>query len=136
MSALHRKAVIVLLLFFGVWDALLAGVCLFFPDLWFEMIHGAEYVDPQALLRRTGAVWAAFSVFHFIAFFLWRKHSYWLVIVGGMRLAEIFADWTYLFAAQDITTNGTISLVLATPSNLFVSWLFVYGFVKLTREAT
>ena len=134
ISSRHRTAINVFLLGFAVWDSILAAICLFLPDTWFHMIHGTSYVDPQALLRRTGAVWAGFGLFHLLAFIKWRAQPYWLVIVGGMRLSEIFADLTYLFLAQNITVNGRLGLLLATPSNIFFSLFFIRSFLLLARS--
>lgn len=134
-TALDRFFTTAFLLFFALWDAALAVVCLGFPETWFEWLHGAQYVDPQALLQRTGAVWAAFSLFHWIALFKWRRRPFWLVVVGGMRLAEIFADWTYLFMASDFTAAGRVAMLLATPSNIIFSWYFIDMFLGIERRA-
>ncbi len=134
ISAKHRVIVSVFLIAFAVWDAILGGVCAFFPETWFKLTHGVDYVDPQALLRRTGAIWLAFALFHLLAFLKWKTKPYWLVIVGGMRLSEIFADWTYLYFAQAITTGGRIGLLLATPSNIFFSLFFIRSFLLVQRS--
>jgi hypothetical protein len=117
------------LLFFGVWDAALAVAAIALPHVWFDIFHGVTPVDPQGLLARTGAVWAAFAVFHLIAWRVWQARLHWLVIVGGMRLSEIFADVTYLLSAADITTAGTIGLLIATPTNLMVGIFLIRTFV-------
>ena len=122
-----KRATIVslLLLFFAVWDLALAVAAIGFPEFWFRTFHGVDPVDPQALLRRTGGVWLAFAVFHFIAWRKWKAKPFWLVAVGGMRLGEIFADYLYLFSAQDITTIGRLTFLAATPANVFFSWYFI-----------
>ena len=56
-----------LLIVWTVWDLTLAIIAGFFPDVWFRFIHGVQPVDPQGLLRRTAAIWLAFSLFHFVA---------------------------------------------------------------------
>ncbi len=134
MSDRHRMLIAVFLAAFAVWDLVLGIGAAVLPGIWFDLFHGVEYVDPEALLRRTGAVWVAFALFHGVAFFRWKERPYWLVIVGGMRLSEVFADWTYLFMAQDMTINGRIALLMATPSNIFFSWFFINGFLRITRE--
>ncbi len=48
------------LIFLVILDVVLSITCLFFPETWFNKMHGEPYIDPQGLLRRTGAVWAAF----------------------------------------------------------------------------
>lgn len=135
MTPRRRRLTSALLLFFAVWDLVLAAGALLFPDVWFRQFHGVARVDPQALLARTGAIWAAFALFHLIAWRVWTRHAYWLVIVGGMRLSEVFADWTYLALAQDITTGGRIGLLLAGPSNLIVALFFIHGYLVETRAA-
>lgn len=131
MSTTRQFFTSALLAFFGVWDLALATMAIAFPAFWFRMFHDTAYIDPQALLARTGGVWAAFALFHWIAFFRWRDEPYWLVVVGGMRLSEIFADLIYLFRAQHVTVSGTISLLLATPSNVFFAIFFIQGFLLL-----
>ena len=63
----------------------------------------APYVDPQALLKRTGAVWVAFTLLQLIAFFRWEKAPWWLVLIAGVRLTELFSDWTYMWLASSMT---------------------------------
>lgn len=133
MSHRRRKLTSALLLFFAVWDLILAAAAIAFPEQWFDMFHGEPHVDPQALLARTGAIWVAFSLFHLVAFLTWRTRPYWLVIVGGMRLGEIFADWTYAFMADSVTTGGWISLLLAGATNLLFAVFFIRGFLLETR---
>ncbi len=48
-----------------------------------------------------------------------------------MRLGEIFADVTYVLHASSMTTAGTISLLAATPSNIFFGLFFIQGFLRL-----
>lgn len=122
-----------LLLAFAVWDAVLAAVAILVPDLWFQHFHGVPREDPQALLARTGAIWFAFALFHLIAFRAWHARPYWLVIVGGMRLGETFADWTYLALAQDVTAAGRIGLLVAGPANLFFALFFIQGYLIRMR---
>jgi choline dehydrogenase-like flavoprotein len=114
-----------LLLVWALWDLTLAVVAGLFPDFWFRVMHGVPPVDPQALLRRTAGIWLAFSLFHFVA---WRRHAerpFWLVVVGGMRLGELFADVLYRFSAHDVTTLGGLALLGAAFTNVFFSWFFI-----------
>lgn len=131
MTSTRRFLTSAFLLFLGLWDAALATVAIAFPGLWFRTFHGAPYVDPQGLLARTGAVWAAFALFHLVALWKWRDAPYLLAVVGGMRLSEVFADLTYLARAQSVTTGGTIGLLLATPSNVVFALFFLQGFLLL-----
>ena len=134
IEGLHRKLTSALLLFFAFWDAILAAGALAAPALWFRFFHDAPVVDPQALLARTGAIWAAFAIFHLIAWRVWQRKPYWLAIVGGMRLGEIFADLTYLFLAESTTVAGRIALLVAAPSNVIFSIYFILTFVKIERR--
>jgi choline dehydrogenase-like flavoprotein len=115
----------VLLLGWAAWDLGLAIVAGIFPDLWFRLIHGVAPLDPQGLLRRTAGIWLAFAVFHFVAWRRYRARPFWLIVVGGMRLGELFADLIYRFSASDITTLGGLALLGAAATNLFFSWLFI-----------
>jgi hypothetical protein len=135
IDGFHRKLTSAFLLFFGVWDAILAAGALAAPGLWFRFFHDAPVVDPQALLARTGAIWAAFAIFHLIAWRVWQRKPYWLAIVGGMRLGEIFADVTYLLLAESTTGAGRIALLVAAPSNVVFSIYFIRTFIRATRPA-
>ena len=103
------------------------------PELWYRFIHGAPYVDPEGILRRTAAVWTSFALFQIIALFKWRRAPHWLMLVAGIRFTEIFADWTYLYFAQHITWIGRAGLFLAAPINL-LSGLFFFRAYHLLRK--
>ena len=136
MDARRRKLTSALLLAFAVWDLVLAAGALLFPDLWFRLFHGVPRVDPQALLARTGALWAAFALFHFVAWRKWASAPYWLALVGGMRLGEIFADPVYALLAENVTTLGRVSLIGAGAVNLIVAVFFIRGFLLESRAST
>ncbi len=105
-------------------DVVLSLWAFVFPDLWFELFHGVPYDDPQGLLPRMGANWTAFALFQVIALFRWHKDRWWLAVVAGIRLSDIFTDWTYLACCADITWFGAFSLAVASPLNLIVGlWL-------------
>jgi hypothetical protein len=91
---------------------------------WFDLIHGADYVDPQGLLKRLGAVWATFAVFQVIAYFRWERGPHWLMVVAGLRFGESIADWFYWSAADDHTWFGTLGLLSASPTNLLLGLFF------------
>src|SRR3954468_24146594 len=88
-----RRSINGLLVFLVIYDVILSGTCLIRPDLWYRYIHGADYVDPQGLLLRTGAVLAAFSLFQLIARLKWEVQPMWLAVIAGIRLTEVFSDW-------------------------------------------
>jgi hypothetical protein len=98
------------------------------------VFHGAPYIDPQALLRRTGAVWVAFTLLQLIALIRWQKDPWWLVLVAGVRLTELFSDWTYLYMAQSVTPQGRVGLFIAPPSNLVMGWFFVSAYLKIMKD--
>ncbi len=114
-----------------IYDIILSSICLIWPDLWFRFIHGAERVDPQGLILRTGAVWAAFSLFQFIAWRKWQIQPYWLAVVAGIRLTEVFSDWTYLYVASDITWFGWFGLFINPPMNVFLGWYFIRSYRRV-----
>ena len=55
------RAINRLLLFLIALDAALSVLAIALPDIWFRLIHDQPYIDPQGLLRRARAVWAAFT---------------------------------------------------------------------------
>ncbi len=113
------------LLFLVVLDVTLSTVAFFFPQLWFDLFHGVPYVDPQGYLRRCAANWTAFALFQAIALARWRRSPHWLAVVAGIRLSDIFTDWTYLWFCQDITFFGRASLFVVSPANLWLGWQFL-----------
>jgi hypothetical protein len=116
-------------------DVFVAVVALFFPSLWYRVVHGVPYVDPQGLLRRCGANWGAFALIQIICFFRWRKAPYWLAVVAGVRLSDVFTDWTYLYFSSNLTTVGTVGLFLASPTELAIGvWLlWTYNRISASR---
>lgn len=128
MSPRRRWWTSAFLLFFAFWDLGLSSLAILFPDVWWKMMYGVPHVDPQALMARTGGLWLAFAVFHAVAFFQWKTKPYWLVIVGGMRLAEIPADPIHALLAQSTTLNGKLSLIVGAPiSNFIFAYFFISG---------
>ena len=135
ISSRTRTLVYVILGFLIILDIILSATCLFFPEQWYKFFHAAPYIDPQGLLRRTGAVWVAFTVLQIIAFFRWEKAPWWLVLIAGVRFTELFSDWTYVYFAESLTTLGKIGLLIAPPKNLIFGWFFVRTFLKLVPES-
>ncbi len=127
---MNRKTISGLLVVLIALDVLYVVVIFFSPETWFRIIHGTPLVDPEGLLRRTGAVWAAFAIWQTLALWQWKKHPHWLMLVAGIRLTEILADWTYLYFAHDITALGRIGLLSAGPVNVFCGWFFYQSFFK------
>jgi hypothetical protein len=114
-------------------DVVLSATCLLWPEKWFMTFHGAPYIDPQGLLKRTGAVWVAFSLLQLIAFIRWEKAPWWLVLIAGVRLTELFSDWTYMYVAQSMTTWGKVGLFIAPPGNLIFGFILIWAYKKMRR---
>ena len=129
-----KRVIKLLLLFLVVLDVVLSTLALFFPETWFRIFHGAPYIDPQGLLRRTGAVWVAFTLLQIIAYIRWERRPYWLVLIAGVRLTELFSDWAYLYFAQSITWSGRLSLLIAPPGNLIMGWFLIKSFLRIEGE--
>jgi hypothetical protein len=109
-------------------DLVLSIAAFFFPALWFEMFHGAAYVDPQGLLRRCGANWLAFFVIQVVALLRWERERCWLAVVAGMRLGDTLTDITCLMFAASATRAAWILFPLAGIGNLVVgAWLLRRG---------
>jgi hypothetical protein len=128
-------AINVLLLFLIILDVVLCTLALLFPNTWFKIFHDRPYTDPQGLLRRTGAVWVAFTLLQVIALVKWQGQYYWLVLIAGVRLTELFSDWTYLYFAQNTTWSGRVSLFIAPPANLAMGWFLIESFLRLTKAS-
>jgi hypothetical protein len=129
-----RRRINGLLVFLVIYDVILSGTCLLRPDLWYRYIHGADYVDPQGLLLRTGAVWVAFSLFQLIARLKWEVQPMWLAVIAGIRLTEVFSDWTYLFVAQNVSAFGWFGLFVNPPMNALLGWYLIRTYRRIHVE--
>ena len=125
-------AVNALLISLVILDIVLSSLCIFSPQTWFKIFHDRPYVDPQGLLRRTGALWVAFTVLQFLAYLKWEEAPYWLVLIAGVRLTELFSDWTYIYVAENVTWRGRLGLFIAPPGNLVFGWYLVACYLKIT----
>ena len=108
-----------------VLDAVLATWALAFPSLGFAAFHGTAYDDPEGLLRRCGAGWAAYALFQTVAFRRWKDAPVWLAVVAGLRLGEVFTDWAYLGFAHHTTSFGKAALFVASPVNVALGWFLL-----------
>ena len=135
ISSRLRTFIYVLLAFLVILDLVLSTICLFFPDKWFMTFHGVAYDhrDPEGLLKRTGAVWVAFTLLQLVAFFRWEKAPWWLVLIAGVRLTELFSDWTYMAVAETMTTIGKLGLFIAPPGNLAFGWFLIWAYKKIMQ---
>ena len=134
MSSRAKLVLNIFLLALVILDVVLAILAIGYPQTWFDLFHGAPYVDPQGLLLRTGALWAAFALWQFVAFLCWRSQPYWLPLVAGIRLTEVFSDWTYLWVAESITWYGRVGLFLAPPGNVVFAIALIWAYRRLLRE--
>jgi len=125
MTPRPARLVTSILLALVLLDLVLATWGFAFPELWFQVWHGAPYVDPQALLPRAAASWAAFCILQFIALVRWRSSPRWLVLVAGVRLADSLTDVTCAFMATDITLAGQVLFPLAGIGNMAVGLLLL-----------
>jgi len=123
----------VFLFFLVILDLVLCVTCLLYPDKWFMTFHGVPYgnLDVEGLLRRTGAVWVAFTLLQLIALFCWRKSPWWLPLIAGVRLTELFSDWTYIYVAHTLTPMGKAMLFIAPPGNLVFGIFLVWVYKKI-----
>lgn len=130
-----RNFIYVLLAFLVILDLVLSTTCLVFPDKWFMTFHGVHYdnLDVEGLLKRTGALWVAFTLLQLLALFLWRKAPWWLVLIAGVRLTELFSDWTYMYVAHTMTTIGKMGLFIAPPGNLAFGIFLIWAYKKIMR---
>ncbi len=129
MHAMHR--IRWLLFSLALFDCGLFTVGFFAPSLWFAIFHGAPYIDPQALLPRTAAAWAAFALLQTIAAFKWKERPEWLLVVAGVRLSDMFTDWTYLALCHDVTWFGRLSLAAVSPANLVIGLYLWRAYFRL-----
>jgi len=114
-------------------DLALAALAILWPDTWFRLAHGVPRVDPEHLLTRTGVVWTTFAIFHLVALLVWKTRPYWLAVVAGMPLSEIFADISWMFAADHMTTAGRVLYVLAGIANVLLATFFIRSYLLAAR---
>lgn len=130
-----RIFIYVLLVFLVILDVVLSTTAVFFPDKWFMTFHGVHYdnLDVEGLIKRTGALWISFTLLQLLALFLWRKQPWWLVLIAGVRLTELFSDWVYIYVAHSMTTIGTIGLFISPPGNLAFGIFLIWAYKKIMR---
>jgi hypothetical protein len=114
-------------------DLTIATVAFASPSLWFKLFHGTTPVDPEGLLRRMGANWAAFAVLQIVAWRRWRAEPAWLAVVAGARLGDGLTDWTYVAFAHDLTWYGRAMLLAASPMNWICGWLLLRWYRQARR---
>jgi WD40 domain-containing protein len=112
-------------------DVFLSATAIGFPERWCATFHGLPYDDPAGLLRRTGAVWVAFTLLQAIALVRWQHQPYWLVLIAGVRFTELFSDWVTIFAARQMTAMGTVGLLFSPPGNLLFGLILISTYMRL-----
>ena len=58
---------------------------------------------------------------------------WWLVLIAGVRLTELFTDWTYIYFAQSLTTRGWLGLFIAPPGNLAFGLYLMWVYLKMMK---
>lgn len=109
-------------------DLTLVPWAFIWPDTWFEVWHGVPRVDPQAFLARCGANWLAFLLLQVVALWRWRRETFWLAVVAGVRLSDVFTDLTISLAAQDVTLAAQILFPLTGLGNAAVGILLIRSY--------
>jgi hypothetical protein len=105
-------------------DLVLSAWGFLLPDLWFSVFHDSARIDPQALLQRCAANWAAFLAIQLLALFRWKRESWWLPVVAGCRLGDVLTDITCLAMCEKISWLGAIAFPVAGIMNLVAGiWL-------------
>jgi len=82
-----KAQVRLLLLGLVILDVILSSLCLFFLQTWFHIFQNAPYIDPQALLRRTGEK-PGYRIPADIAFADIEPEDYDAIILSGGRAPE------------------------------------------------
>lgn len=124
----------ILLILLIILDLTITFIAFFLPQAWFKIFHGSLYIDPQGFLRRCAANWLAFALIQLLALLKWRKKPYWLAVVAGVRLSDIFTDWAYLFFSSSITLFGRAGLFIISPLNLLLGLYFLNAYKKSVKE--
>lgn len=113
-------------------DITLTTFAVAFPDTWFHVMHGIPYADhdPAGLLRRTGAMWFAFTLVQVAALLGWQQRPYLLAMVAGVRSTEVFSDWTTLVVAQ-VTPFARVALFTSPLVNILLVVLLLAKYRQL-----
>lgn len=134
MTPQFRTGMNVFLFLLVVLDLVLSSFALFFPEYWFSLFFEAPHIDPGGILARTGALWAAFTLWQLVALLRWQKEPYWLCVVAGVRLTEIFTDWVWLFAADHVTGAAWFAWGISPPGNLVFGIVLIWAYKRVTKE--
>ncbi|AUX41700.1 uncharacterized protein SOCE26_031220 [Sorangium cellulosum] len=128
--ALERR-ITALLAALVLFDLTLSTWAFFFPQAWFDAFHGTAYVDPEALLPRMAANWAGFLLMQSIALLRWRRETWWLLIVAGVRFSDVFTDLVYFLMADHLTWFARATLPGMGPINALLGWWLIRAWKRL-----
>ena len=98
------------------------------PELWFEVWHGAELVDPQALLQRSAGHWLAFFLLQTVALFRHRDERVWLALVAGARFSDCLTDLSVLAFASSTTLAAQLLFPVAAVGNLIAGLVLLRAY--------
>ncbi len=129
------RRVRLLLALLVVFDLVLTLWAFLLPDLWFAVFHGSPRVDPQALLQRCGANWAAFCTIQVLALLRWRRERWWLSVVAGCRLGDCLTDITCLAFCDRITAFGAVAFPAAGIGNVLVGVWLLRAYLRRAARA-
>jgi hypothetical protein len=131
-----KKFINILLVALILLDVFYVVVIFSSGQAWFDLIHDADYVDPEALLKRLAAVWTAFTILQVITLVRWQHAPHWLMVMAGLRFSESFADWVYFFGANDHAWPGAAGLLAASPINLALGIFFYRAYFRFRTLET
>lgn len=104
----------------------------FFPEAWYWFFHGADYIDPQGLLRRCAANWLGFLIVQAVALARWERAPWLLTVVAGCRFSDVLTDITCLIFADSISVWGAIAFPVAGLGNLAFGFLMIWFYRQVT----
>ncbi|MEM9491358.1 MAG: hypothetical protein AAGC55_19590 [Myxococcota bacterium] len=126
-----------------VFDLLLGGVAVLFPEIYFDTVH-PNLDHPQVdLLQRSGGLWLAFSAVALITATARTPsaRARWFMVLGWLRLVEVPADLIYGLNATGTDALGRALLLGAPPVNLaiggYLFWLSrqIYGSAATVEDS-
>ena len=130
---LRERAIPIVLAFLVVFDLALVVWVFGLPELWFDLFHTNSGASEKAylLLKRCGANWGAFAVVQAVAFVRWREESFWLAVVAGVRLSDVFTDPVYVIFAGDPSWFAVVNLPVMGVINLGLGVFFLRSYLEL-----
>lgn len=118
-----------LLLLLILIDSGLALLVLRSPERWYRWMHAGDQPASGELLSRTGGVWFGFALLQLTVLGTWTFFPEGLVILAGLRLTEVLADWIYLATSTSRTRTLVVALLMSPPVNAAVAFVFYQGYL-------